>query len=63
MLSLDVIGDMYYSEGRALHTKKDYQELAENLAHAFKNKELFFSSFATKNNLERFIIKYTSLIN
>ena len=62
VLSLDVLGDMYYSNGKKMLNKQDYIDFATNMQLMIKNKQLFFTSFQTKSELERFILKYVSLV-
>lgn len=62
ILSLDILGDMYYGDAKSFNNIKDYEQFAEMLLKSMKNNSLFFSLFETKENLERFIIKYTSLV-
>lgn len=63
ILSLDVLGDMYYADSKRMLYKQDYIDLATNLSLMIKNKQLYFSSFEAKEELERFILKYVSLVN
>lgn len=61
ILALDVLSTFYSRESRKLYDKTDYQDFAESLVIKAKNRQLFYSTFETKDKLERFIIKYSSL--
>lgn len=60
-IALNVLGNFRDSDSRALFEKQDYIELAQLLVNKSKNKELFFSTYEAREEIEFFITHYAVL--
>lgn len=60
-ISLNVLGHFRDSDSKALFGKEDYVELAQLLVNKSKHKQLFFTSYETREALEFFITHFAVL--
>lgn len=60
-ISLNVLGHFRDTDSKALFGKEDYVELAQLLVNKSKHKQLFFSSYETRDEIEFFITHFAIL--